>query len=58
MATVGVPPRIMGIGPAPATERLMAMHGLTIGDIDLIELAVGNQSRGAEIVATIPRPGA
>ena len=34
----GVPPRIMGIGPIPATEKLLARTGLNIGDIDLIEL--------------------
>ena len=38
MAAAGVPPRIMGIGPAPATEKLLAMTGLKIGDIDVIEL--------------------
>jgi len=38
-ATVaGVPPRIMGIGPIPATEKLLARTGLSIGDMDLIEL--------------------
>ena len=34
----GVPPRIMGIGPIPATEKLLARTGLTIGDMDVIEL--------------------
>lgn len=38
MATAGVPPRIMGIGPIPATEKLLARHGLSINDINLIEL--------------------
>ena len=38
MATAGVEPRIMGIGPAPATEKLLAMTGLTLRDIDVIEL--------------------
>ena len=38
MATAGVPPRIMGIGPAPATEKLLARLGMSIGDIDVIEL--------------------
>ncbi len=38
MASAGVAPRIMGIGPVPATEKLLLRHGLSIGDIDLIEL--------------------
>ncbi len=38
MATAGVPPRIMGIGPYPATEKLLAKTGLKISDIDVIEL--------------------
>jgi acetyl-CoA acetyltransferase family protein len=38
MAAAGVPPRIMGIGPAPATEKLLALTGHAIGDIDVIEL--------------------
>jgi 3-oxoadipyl-CoA thiolase len=38
MATAGVPPRIMGIGPFPAVQKLLAQTGLTIGDIDVIEL--------------------
>ncbi len=37
-AIAGVPPRIMGIGPAPATQKLLARLNLGIGDIDLIEL--------------------
>jgi acetyl-CoA acetyltransferase len=38
MATAGVPPRVMGIGPLPATKKLLEKTGLTIGDIDVIEL--------------------
>jgi 3-oxoadipyl-CoA thiolase len=38
MATAGVPPRIMGIGPFPAVQKLLAQTGLSIGDIDVIEL--------------------
>jgi 3-oxoadipyl-CoA thiolase len=38
MATSGVAPRIMGMGPLPATQKLLALAGLTIGDIDVIEL--------------------
>ena len=38
MATAGVAPRVMGVGPVPATERLMARLGLKITDFDVIEL--------------------
>src|SRR3546814_2122171 len=38
MATAGVPPRIMGIGPAPATRRVLHQTGLTLKDMDIIEL--------------------
>lgn len=37
-ACAGVPPRVMGIGPAPATKKLLARLGWTIGDLDAIEL--------------------
>ena len=48
MTTAGVPPRIMGIGPAPATEKLLAMTGLKIADIDVIEL---NEAFAAQALA-------
>lgn len=38
MAVAGVPSRIMGIGPAPATEKLLAQLGMGLADFDLIEL--------------------
>lgn len=38
LAAVGVAPRIMGIGPEPATRKLLQRNGLSIGDIDVIEL--------------------
>jgi 3-oxoadipyl-CoA thiolase len=38
MATAGVPPRIMGIGPIPATRKLVARLGMTVADFDVIEL--------------------
>jgi 3-oxoadipyl-CoA thiolase len=37
-AVAGVEPRIMGIGPAPASQKLLARLGLTIGDMDVIEI--------------------
>ncbi len=56
MATVGVPPRIMGIGPAPATERLMAQHSLSIGDIDLIELNEAFAAQGLAVTRQLGLP--
>jgi acetyl-CoA acyltransferase len=50
MATAGVPPRIMGIGPAPAVEKLLARTGLRIGDIDIIEL---NEAFAAQALAVL-----
>ena len=38
MASAGVPPRVMGIGPVPSTRKLMDRLGLKIGDFDLIEI--------------------
>ncbi len=38
MAAAGVPPRIMGMGPLPATQKLLAKTKLSLGDIDIIEL--------------------
>ncbi|MFK7751638.1 MAG: 3-oxoadipyl-CoA thiolase [Sedimentitalea sp.] len=56
MATVGVPPRIMGIGPAPATERLMAQHGLSITDIDTIELNEAFAAQGLAVTRQLGLP--
>ncbi len=49
MATAGVEPRIMGIGPAPATEKLLARLGLTIKDIDVIELNEAFAAQGLAV---------
>ncbi len=38
MATAGVPPRIMGIGPVPATRKLLDRTGVALGDVEVIEL--------------------
>jgi 3-oxoadipyl-CoA thiolase len=54
MATAGVPPRIMGIGPVPATEKLMARLGLKIGDFDLIEL---NEAFASQALACLRQLG-
>ncbi|UOA17191.1 3-oxoadipyl-CoA thiolase [Sulfitobacter dubius] len=48
MATAGVAPRIMGFGPAPATERLLVRTGHSINDIDVIEL---NEAFAAQALA-------
>ncbi|CAN7236525.1 3-oxoadipyl-CoA thiolase [Rhizobium sp. LjRoot254] len=45
-ATAGVPPRIMGIGPAPASKKLLAMLGLKQEDLDVIELNEAFASQG------------
>lgn len=54
MATAGVSPHIMGIGPAPASQKLLARLGLTIGDIDLIEL---NEAFAAQGLAVLRKLG-
>ncbi|MDF1802457.1 3-oxoadipyl-CoA thiolase [Thalassovita sp.] len=54
MATVGVPPRIMGIGPAPATQALLDRHGLKISDVDFLEL---NEAFAAQGLATMRQLG-
>jgi acetyl-CoA acyltransferase len=46
-ATAGVPPRIMGIGPAPASQKLMARLGLRQADFDVIELNEAFASQGS-----------
>ena len=47
-AVAGVPPRTMGIGPVPSTERALGAAGLSLGDIDLIEL---NEAFAAQVLA-------
>jgi 3-oxoadipyl-CoA thiolase len=54
MAVAGVAPRIMGIGPAPATRKLLARHGLAIGQIDAIEL---NEAFAAQALAVTRQLG-
>jgi acetyl-CoA acetyltransferase family protein len=50
MATAGVAPRIMGIGPAPATEKVLALTGLTLAQMDVIEL---NEAFAAQGIAVL-----
>ncbi len=49
-ATAGVPPRIMGFGPAPASKKLLARLGLTQQQIDVIEL---NEAFASQGIATL-----
>ncbi|MGB3427105.1 MAG: 3-oxoadipyl-CoA thiolase [Burkholderiaceae bacterium] len=53
-AAAGVPPRIMGIGPAPASEKLLARFGLKMADIDVVEL---NEAFAAQGLAVTRRLG-
>ena len=50
----GVPPRIMGVGPAPASEKLLERLGLKIADMDVIEL---NEAFAAQGLAVLRRLG-
>src|SRR5213593_992313 len=50
MATAGVAPRIMGFGPAPAMRKVLAVAGLKLSDIDVIEL---NEAFAAQALAVL-----
>jgi len=50
MATAGVPPRVMGIGPAPATQKVLALTGLTIDQMDVIELNEAFAAQGLAVL--------
>ena len=50
MASAGVEPRIMGIGPVPATRKVLARIGLSIADMDVVEL---NEAFAAQALATL-----
>ncbi len=50
MATAGVPPRIMGIGPAPASQKLLKRLGMTIEQMDVIELNEAFASQGLAVL--------
>jgi 3-oxoadipyl-CoA thiolase len=54
MATAGVAPRIMGIGPAPATQKVLALTGLTLEQLDVIEL---NEAFAAQGLAVLRQLG-
>ena len=50
MATAGVSPRVMGIGPVPATEKALDRAGITLDDVGLIEL---NEAFAAQVLACL-----
>ncbi|PWQ94378.1 3-oxoadipyl-CoA thiolase [Leucothrix pacifica] len=50
MATAGVEPRIMGIGPAPATRKVLALTGLTLDQMDVIELNEAFAAQGLAVL--------
>ena len=50
MATAGVAPRVMGIGPAPATQKVLALTGLTLEQMDVIELNEAFAAQGLAVL--------
>jgi acetyl-CoA acetyltransferase len=50
MATAGVPPRIMGMGPAPASRKVLELTGLKLAQMDVIEL---NEAFAAQAIAVL-----
>ena len=50
MATAGVAPRVMGIGPAPATQKLLAQTGISLDQIDVIELNEAFAAQGLAVL--------
>lgn len=50
MATAGVAPRIMGFGPAPAVRKVLAQTGLTLADMDVIELNEAFAAQGLAVL--------
>jgi 3-oxoadipyl-CoA thiolase len=55
-AVAGVAPRIMGIGPAPATTKLLDRLGLSVGDIDVIELNEAFAAQGLAVLRMLGLP--
>jgi acetyl-CoA acetyltransferase family protein len=53
-ATAGVPPRIMGVGPAPASRKVLELTGVALGDIEIIEL---NEAFAAQSLAVLRQLG-
>jgi len=55
-ATAGVDPALMGIGPIPAVKKLLERHGLTMADIDLVELNEAFASQSIHVKRTLGIP--
>jgi acetyl-CoA acetyltransferase family protein len=53
-ASAGVPPHLMGLGPVPATEKLLGRLGMAVGDLDAVEL---NEAFAAQVLACVRRLG-
>ena len=49
-ATAGVPPRVMGLGPVPASRKLLARRGLGVADVDVVEV---NEAFAAQVLAVL-----
>lgn len=56
MATAGLAPRIMGFGPSPASKKVLAMTGLTIGQMDVIELNEAFAAQGLAVTRDLGLP--
>lgn len=53
MATAGVAPRVMGMGPAPATQKVLALTGLTLDQMDVIELNEAFAAQGLAVLRAL-----
>ncbi|MDB5755366.1 MAG: pcaF [Massilia sp.] len=58
MATAGLAPRIMGFGPSPASKKVLAQAGLTIGQMDVIELNEAFAAQGLAVMRDLGLPDA
>jgi acetyl-CoA acetyltransferase family protein len=56
MALAGLEPRIMGFGPSPATKKVLALTGLTIGQMDVIELNEAFAAQGLAVTRDLGLP--
>lgn len=56
MAAAGVPPRTMGLGPVPATRRLLGRAGLDLADVDLVELNEAFAAQALAVLRTLRLP--
>ena len=56
VATAGVAPRMMGIGPVPAVQKLLVQTGLGIGDFDVVELNEAFAAQGLAVLRSLGLP--